>query len=362
MDTEDDAYVIFETLNSRGMNLEVVDLLKNLILSAIRAENGDLDLAHTRWNEIRALLTEKGGNANANKFILHWWLSRYPYTAERKLFKEIKALVRTSVSAANLLDELHEDAAIYCLISDPGSQSWPRQDAELRDSLEAINIFGVRQPRPLLLALLRGYHDQTISRKTCLRAVQAIESFHFVTTAIVGVSSTGGVSRMYASYATRITASLNLNASGAEVKRFIDRLRIGLSSRDTFSIEFPRALRFSETETISKNLVQYVLKRLQKHQRPKIPIDDARCNIEHLHPQSMGESWAAEIGNLLWLDQNLNQSLSADGFAIKQAALSSHINMYDIDDVVAATKWGEAEVSARSKRLATLSFDEVWKF
>ena len=33
---EDDAYVVFETLNSRGKNLEVVDLLKNHLLSILR--------------------------------------------------------------------------------------------------------------------------------------------------------------------------------------------------------------------------------------------------------------------------------------------------------------------------------------
>lgn len=45
-------------------------------MGALRAENQDLDQARTTWNEIRAILEETGSNANPNKFILHWWLSR----------------------------------------------------------------------------------------------------------------------------------------------------------------------------------------------------------------------------------------------------------------------------------------------
>lgn len=36
--SEDDAYIIFETLNSRGKDLEVVDLLKNLLFNKLRSQ------------------------------------------------------------------------------------------------------------------------------------------------------------------------------------------------------------------------------------------------------------------------------------------------------------------------------------
>ncbi len=112
LDNEDDAYVIFETLNSRGKNLETVDLLKNLLLGTIRAENGDLDSARIRWNEMRESLAVRGGGANPNKFILHWWLSKKDYTAERKLFRLIRKQFNKS-DASGMLDELRDDAVLW---------------------------------------------------------------------------------------------------------------------------------------------------------------------------------------------------------------------------------------------------------
>ena len=61
-DNEDDAYTIFETINSRGKNLEVVDLLKNHLLSLSRGSGNVLaDGPKVQWTSMRAQLeaTEK---------------------------------------------------------------------------------------------------------------------------------------------------------------------------------------------------------------------------------------------------------------------------------------------------------------
>jgi hypothetical protein len=48
---EDDAYIIFETLNSRGKDLEVVDLLKNLIFNKLRSSSNPQFRRDTRHME-----------------------------------------------------------------------------------------------------------------------------------------------------------------------------------------------------------------------------------------------------------------------------------------------------------------------
>ena len=51
---ENDAYVLFETLNSRGKDLEVVDLLKNHLLSRLRGTgNPASDSWRTKWDRMR---------------------------------------------------------------------------------------------------------------------------------------------------------------------------------------------------------------------------------------------------------------------------------------------------------------------
>lgn len=363
LDDEDDAYVIFETLNSRGKDLEVIDLLKNLLFSHAKQENADLDTARSTWEEMRRLLEEDGGRANPNKFILHWWLSQREYTAERKLFRLIKKRIQKP-EAATLIPDLEKNARLYARIVNPNG--WApapgSPGAEVRDSLRALGIFGVSQPRPMLLSLMRAWEDQNLKYASFKRAVRIIENFHYISTAIVGISSTGGVSEMYAKHARELSAASSEKARTETLVQLISKLTTStrLPTRDSFLSEFPRTLRFSEHETAQKRLVQYTLRRLQDYERPGVAFDHTKCNIEHLSSQSDAEAWMPEIGNLLWVDSVVNNKLGNKPFTEKQKILSGYTHTYALDDVLAAESWGEVEVSNRSRRLAELALDKVW--
>lgn len=360
LDNEDDAYVIFETLNSRGKDLETVDLLKNLVLGAIRQENGDLDSARIRWNEMREVLAgSSGSSVNPNKFILHWWLSRHSYTAERKLFRSIRKEFSKD-EASNFLDELRADAILYARIASPSTWQCQTHERQVRRSLEALNIFGVRQPRPLLLALLRAYRDKKITAKALRKSLSVIESYHFITTAIVGTSSTGGVSVMYASHARQVSSgtSSQINLSLQELKK---KLKSSLSSWDTFASEFGRSLYYSQSRPDQRKLVQYVLQRLNDATRPGSALDHSRCNIEHLAPESGLMDSFDDIGNLFWIDQDLNQLLGNKDFSLKKQILTDYTQTYDLSDVMKAESWGKGEVADRGLRLADIAYHQVWR-
>ena len=51
--SEDDAYLIFETLNTRGKDLQVADLVKNHLTRILRVRNKGVDAARDRWEGIR---------------------------------------------------------------------------------------------------------------------------------------------------------------------------------------------------------------------------------------------------------------------------------------------------------------------
>ena len=67
---EADAYLIFETLNDRGLDLSTSDLLKSYILG--KAGNR-LDAIRKQWEEMVFLL----GTQNETQFLRHYWLSKY---------------------------------------------------------------------------------------------------------------------------------------------------------------------------------------------------------------------------------------------------------------------------------------------
>ena len=52
LDNEDDAYFAFETLNTRGKDLQVQDIVKNHITRLKKPTNAGVDVARDKWNAI----------------------------------------------------------------------------------------------------------------------------------------------------------------------------------------------------------------------------------------------------------------------------------------------------------------------
>lgn len=65
---ESDAFIIFETLNDRGLELAVADLVKNYLFSQA---GGQIEKFKRTWTEIAVLI----GNENMTQFLRHFWLS-----------------------------------------------------------------------------------------------------------------------------------------------------------------------------------------------------------------------------------------------------------------------------------------------
>lgn len=68
---EDDARTIFQTLNSRGKDLETADLVKAHLLQMLKAPNTDLDQALDTWDAIRESFDESAASISMNRFLLH---------------------------------------------------------------------------------------------------------------------------------------------------------------------------------------------------------------------------------------------------------------------------------------------------
>lgn len=358
---EDDAYVLFETLNSRGKDLDVADLLKNLLLQKLKAKNARADAARDQWDKMRGHLESVDPPIDIDRFIQHWWLSTQEFVAVRKLFGRIKLKVRTAEAAQSSLDSLASDAPLYRDIFFPRMREWGPEEEEIREALQALLVFAVAQPAPLLLSLLRARSLKSVRMKHLRKTFEAIERYHFQSTTIAASSSSRGISAMYARYARELTNAKDEAAAAA----LLAQLRSSLTTRIPEALVFDagfRQLEYSDWYTRDKRLIQYVLRRLHEEARANRPT---KPTIEHLAPQSsVSEDLSIEqvgnIGNLLWVDEVLNNELSHKSFEQKKKILAGYRELYDLDDILAADQWGAVEIQARALRLATLARDKVW--
>jgi hypothetical protein len=367
--SEDDAYILFETLNSRGRDLEVVDLLKNLLFNHLRGKgNPRADSVRDKFNSMRATVDGAGSaQLDVNRFILHWWLSQREYVAQRKLFRAIKSSVKTPAQANLTFKSLIQDVVFYRYALDPGYRDWPFEEARVRHSLEALAEFRVIQPAPLLLSLLRARLGSGTPLKVAPLAatLQTIERFHFQYTVVSQLSSSGGTSEMYAKAARDVFAAPNPDKRALALKDIREKLVDRRPARDQFVADFATRFVLTAKNTRDSKLIRYVLVTFLRTLHPETNLD--LLTVEHIVPQSqigragLSESVVGSIGNLILVSNALNGKLDDRDFAAKKQILGSEGLPYDIGGVLANASWGPAEIEARARLLGELAYDVIWK-
>ena len=365
LDNDEDAYVIFETLNTRGKDLTLSDLVKSHLSRLLKPTNKGVDVARDKWNKINQLFEDSQADLSVSTFIHHFWLSRYEYITEKKLYKAIRKKIRKDAAKA-FLNDLVKESEIYRYLHEPPYKKWGKDELEIRDSLYAMNLFRIKQQLPMVLSVLQQYEDGHLKTKHVRGILAAIENFHFAFTAIVSQRSSGGISFMYALAARELYNANGLSKKAQILAKFKeDKL---VPKRPVYA-EFEPGfleLRYSTKMTKQKPLVRYILTKIYQSNSEGLPIDHERTTIEHLAAENavkatgLTDEDIASIGNLILVDKSLNGKLANKDFAEKVKILKQAKVWVD-PVILKAKRWGAKEIAERTTLLATESYKRVWK-
>ncbi len=323
LDSEEDAYLIFETLNTRGKDLSLSDLLKNLFTKSIK-EKGDVDHAKLKWAAVLETLYESDADLNPDTFVAHSWASRYEAIPVKRAFPKLKAAIN-SKSAHQHLNEFARDARFYRSIFEP-TYLWSLNERAASAALQALRMFKVEQPAPGLLSLVRAFRDEKIKFGKLIEALEAIENFHFAFTAITSSRSSGGISGMYSSFGRKLFEAKDSNSASAEIRALINKLRQRRPTGSEFNAKFEGVI-YTKTHSKQRGLIRYILMRLQQLERTPVFGSEADLTIEHLYPQAaiddrhFPHSIVGQIGNLLLVDTETNGLLKDKSFIDKKKIL-----------------------------------------
>jgi hypothetical protein len=94
--SESSAFVIFEVLNDRGLDLSVTDLLKNFVF---RTAGDRMPEAETAWMQMTTIITDVASETELKTFIRQGWSARHGMTRERDLYDDIKKVVKNKNQA-----------------------------------------------------------------------------------------------------------------------------------------------------------------------------------------------------------------------------------------------------------------------
>ena len=351
---DSNAFVIFETLNDRGLELAISDLLKNYLF---HRSGEKIEETKNRWLSMVAVLESASDDPLVVTYLRQFAMSKYGLVREKELFGLIKRKVTNKRNALQFSSELAATAKVYSALINTDHEYWNKFDPSVRENVSVINLLGMTQIRPLLLAILEKFDPQNVKR-SFERLVSAAVRFQ-----IVGGVGGGSLERMYAETAKSVS-----DGTISTVQELL-RAFVSLPSDSAFEQAFAIA-------SISKqSLARYYLRSLEEgvisKDAEKVPSKDTiRVNLEHILPLTLNQDWAADwttedarafqkrIGNLALVSAKGNSTMGNGNFDEKKK-LFNKSTFHFTSMVGKESRWGKDEIDTRQKIMAETAV-KVW--
>jgi len=360
---EEDAYTIFETLNARGINLSAVDLVKNWLLKNLPEEHPS-DKAKLLWDEIKRVLGSSSETVNKDTFFRHFWISRYAFVNEGRMYKSFRVLTaQQAFSASEFQSQVLAEAKIYLQLVSPSSEDHKHHaDREVYAALQALNLFRVTSIRPLLMAVWAARAEKKLSVKQQTKVLKFLENFHFLYTSVAGLSSSGFDGK-YSRAARDLRNATKVHAWNVLVE-LMASLAAKRPTKEIFASGFHN-IWFSNGDTRDKRLVHYIFGKLEQYHLKTKELAVATISLEHIAPQSTNSLKAVygKIGNLLPLDIDLNSNAGAKDLKSKiQHYKNSELKI--VKDFVKLygrrSVWDSTMIDERTNEMSLLAFEKIW--
>lgn len=351
--SESNAYIIFEVLNDRGLDLTVADLLKNYVFSI--AGNEGLPSCQSKWKEMTTLISNSNGEGDIRNFIRHDWISRNGLVREKNLYDEIKNKIKDEKTVASYVENLLKSAKIYSSLSNSSSDFWKDFSETVRKSLYLFNIANITQVRPLLLSIFSNFSTSEINKAVPMLASWSVRFL------ICGSGGSGVLEDNYAQRAKDVS------------EKKITTSRQLLDSFDIVPTDAQFEKDFTSARVAKAPLARWYLSELELEQTlnsEKVTNPDtSSVNLEHVLPQNPSPSWNINaktagkynnmIGNLALMDAKSNSNIGNSSFEDKKSSFLS--SSFELTKKIGnKEKWGVEEIEERQKELAKLAIKR-WK-
>lgn len=346
----EEAFVIFETLNARGRDLETADLLKNFIFSQTK----NITLAQTEWNQMVNALDQ----VDPTKYVRHFWNSTHEFTREKDLYRSISKSISTPRESTALLTNLKNCAQLYHDISNP-SDPVTLVNLDLLESLKALKTFKASTFYPIVLAVQQSPeiadHDR---EKYLVEIIRAIEVYVFRN--VICGSVTNKAEKDFAAIAKGIYDG-ELDSLELIIKRLKDNTVSDQKFHDMFKY-------WTGTKT-SKDTIRYILQKIHKFydKNHEININTSEVHIEHIMPvdaskwnvaDEIHEEFLWRLGNLALLSGPLNRTMSNQPFCDKKIYYGKS-KIEPNRELASLDVWTPKEINDRQERFANCAL-KIW--
>lgn len=354
-------YEMFETLNQRGEKLLTIDLFKNLLFSKFQRGVG-VDEINNFWEKFKSTVEEK----NLSYFLRHYWISKYNFVRDKKLFIAIKdhfeSLSPDRSAFEELKNTLLQEGKIYSALLEETNSLW-QNSPDISDTIGELNYLSFKQQLPLFL-----------SAYICLFQNNPDKFKELIKTYLVF------------SVRRQVFTRKSPSEFEEEHSRWARQIRIDSSKIDEVINELKGEIRraYSISDQIERGLylkdkhAKYILWKINDAITPSSLTKCYRNDptLEHVIPKSPETWWSNSLrqknmrhedfinrlGNLTLLSKEENNDLGNTEYPTKkrrytEKQLPLNLRTFDgLDD------FGEEEIKAREKIMSDIiSEKELWQ-
>jgi hypothetical protein len=331
-----DAFLIFETLNARGLELNTADLLKNYLFGL---SGDDLVKMQGHWESALDSLETSADEEVVTTFVRHLWGSMNGATRERELYGRMKAEITSAKAALYFGAGLEKAAPFYAALLSAEHSFWKGSKAP-RAIPDTLLRFGLEQNRPLLLAAMTRFKSRELVR--LLKAVIAWS----VRGIVVGGIGGGTTERAYGEAAVAVTEGRAITASDV-----FQELSAVIPGDDEFRAAF--AVKRINRTRIAKYLLIALANFETDNSNPGLlsDIDESEFELEFVLPRAADPAeWSA------FPPDSLRQEALRLG---NQTVCGPDGKLGPQGDLVAARRWNPKAIAKRQDAMSEMAV-ELW--
>lgn len=339
LETDSDVYLFFETLNDRGMDLSIEDLVKNRVCGVV----GEMQASSVanKIDNISDLL----GAGRMKPFLLHysWALSEDdPPPARKSLMEWYNTVISTEKS--EFINKLSEYADIYYEIIEPRKHD----RSQNKEVLTYLKVLSASRCYPLLLV-----GTKSLSSKNFLRLSRLIEVLTFRHSTIAKRDA----KNLEYFYQLRIR----------DIKNDVDFETItNYFKKECAKIndEIFRA-NFKEYETEYSQIAKYILLKIENEITggKSAELDWDKLTLDHILAKGLNwegnDEYKHRLGNMTLLSDPHNKTLGNKEFYVKKEGYRDEKHVKITKDLASYLHFTKETIVERQVELAELA-TKIW--
>ena len=386
VDEDDNPQLIFESLNSTGVDLTEGDKIRNFVLMGQKPEDQE-KFYKSYWSKIEVCTgNDNNDNNGVSLFVRDYLSMMQQYTPSMdKIYPAFKSYVaEKNVTMEELLKELYDYAKLYKLLISPKKEYETSNDSESLDavvnaSIYRLNYLETTVSRPFFLQILHLYKAGILKINELREIFLIVEDYLFRRN--ICEVPTNALNKIF------LSLDREIHRYDGTYDNYVEKMKYALTSKKESGRfpddeEFSIALSEKQVYKMRGRYKNYLFERFENFGTEEVKdvitrIENGKYTIEHIMPQTLTADWKRELGeseceeiHSKWLHRLANLTLTAynssysnNSFKEKRDAVNGYLHSgIRMNQLIAQKdKWTLAELEERDEYMIARAM-EIWEY